>query len=593
MLEEYVPSAHTPQASKAAGAKRNFRQWRRTRPFWGGLLLILSGVELFLSANMNLGNLQVHLGPTGFLSYVIPALLILCGAGVWMTPNLRMFYGILGSLVAVYSLIGLNFGGFLLGLLFGIIGGAMAIAWSPVPATGEAADTPAEDDEPGPDAPVEGEEADFESEPTTVLDRFSEPSPEPAHGHGQTYRSAAAYGDTAEIPRQVERPERRWPAPEAGAHRRGEEPPPYGTSSGGGHTRILAITLVPVTLAAALVTVVHGSTPAYAAPCPTPRPAASAAGKATPGKPGQNAASAKPGQQVAPQNGQLPVPLNSDGPSAAQPAPSGPPAGDSAQEADKSSDNPLIDAWNGFVDGVKRFFGGGNDDAPPADLAPSASPSASASPGASASSSTGGAPLGVPTPSAGTGAKQGGAQASPSSSAAPCQINTAAVVPSQPLVSAVPGVITGASQVMEDFKFEGQVELSTKSGTVKALKFTLSKATTTPFKLKVPERSGKATQIDSSKLIIQAESDKVTFYASKFTGTLASVTLPVVPVTIPPELLNLLKPLTTLTLAPDSPNLLFLPPITFPRIEFRDVTLDLAFVNSDVLTADDLHISVV
>jgi hypothetical protein len=32
--------------SSWTNARQNFRQWRRTRPFWGGLLLLLSGIEL-------------------------------------------------------------------------------------------------------------------------------------------------------------------------------------------------------------------------------------------------------------------------------------------------------------------------------------------------------------------------------------------------------------------------------------------------------------------------------------------------------------------------------------------------------------------
>ena len=128
-----MTTARAPQAGGSAGSGSGFRRWRRTRPFWGGLLLVLSGIELLLSSNMDLGALAVHFGPTGFLSYVIPAMLILCGAMTWATPNLRLFYGILGSLVAVYSLIGLNFGGFFIGLLLGIVGGALALTWTSEP----------------------------------------------------------------------------------------------------------------------------------------------------------------------------------------------------------------------------------------------------------------------------------------------------------------------------------------------------------------------------------------------------------------------------------------------------------------------------
>ncbi|MER7279858.1 DUF6114 domain-containing protein [Dactylosporangium sp. NPDC000244] len=104
--------------------------WRAQRPFWGGLFLLLSGVELFVSGNLKLA-LEVHFGPTGFLSYVIPLIMLLCGALTWFSPQQRLFYGILGTVTALYSLIGLNLGGFFLGTVLGLVGGGLAVAWGP------------------------------------------------------------------------------------------------------------------------------------------------------------------------------------------------------------------------------------------------------------------------------------------------------------------------------------------------------------------------------------------------------------------------------------------------------------------------------
>src|SRR5262245_42059978 len=118
--------------SSWTNARQRFRQWRRSRPFWGGLLLLLSGIELFSSANLDLTAIQFHIGPEGFLSYLLPVLLLVCGLLVWLTPNQRFFYAIIGTLTAVYALIGLNLGGFLLGTLLGMIGGGMAFAWTPL-----------------------------------------------------------------------------------------------------------------------------------------------------------------------------------------------------------------------------------------------------------------------------------------------------------------------------------------------------------------------------------------------------------------------------------------------------------------------------
>jgi len=110
---------------------RGFGRWRRRRPFWGCLFLFLAGVELFYTANASVAGMKVHLGPTGFLSYLLPLMLVACALLCLFSPGQRLFYGIVALLTALYSFIGLNLGGFFVGMLFGIIGGALVVAWGP------------------------------------------------------------------------------------------------------------------------------------------------------------------------------------------------------------------------------------------------------------------------------------------------------------------------------------------------------------------------------------------------------------------------------------------------------------------------------
>ena len=112
-------------------AWQRFGRWRRRRPFWGGLLLLLAGLALFFSANLTLADMKVHFGQEGYLSYLLPVILVLCGALIWVTPAQRLFYAVIGLVTALYSLIGLNLGGFGVGMLLGILGGALTIAWTP------------------------------------------------------------------------------------------------------------------------------------------------------------------------------------------------------------------------------------------------------------------------------------------------------------------------------------------------------------------------------------------------------------------------------------------------------------------------------
>lgn len=122
----------------AAGVSRRaaFRGWRRTRPFWGGFLLLLAGTELLLiplSGILVHGavRLVVYIGIGGVFGVLIGVLLIACGLLLWLNPAHRTFYAIAGVLLAVLSFIASNFGGFFIGMLLGIIGGSMGFGWTP------------------------------------------------------------------------------------------------------------------------------------------------------------------------------------------------------------------------------------------------------------------------------------------------------------------------------------------------------------------------------------------------------------------------------------------------------------------------------
>ncbi|SCL27711.1 hypothetical protein GA0070624_3556 [Micromonospora rhizosphaerae] len=110
---------------------RGFRRWRRARPFWGGLLTALAGLEIFGTAKVSLGGLSFQMGPTGFLSWLIPAILVTSGLLMWLSPQHRTFYAVVTVVTALFSLIAVNLGGFFLGLLLGTVGGALAFAWVP------------------------------------------------------------------------------------------------------------------------------------------------------------------------------------------------------------------------------------------------------------------------------------------------------------------------------------------------------------------------------------------------------------------------------------------------------------------------------
>lgn len=112
-------------------ARSRFASWRRVRPFAGGVLTVLAGVELFFSGQLDIGHVHVQLGIEGFQATIIPVLLVLLGMLAVLMPVHRIFYGVLSLAVSVYSLIGVNLGGFLVGMLLGAIGGVSIVSWMP------------------------------------------------------------------------------------------------------------------------------------------------------------------------------------------------------------------------------------------------------------------------------------------------------------------------------------------------------------------------------------------------------------------------------------------------------------------------------
>lgn len=118
-------------ATDTRSTRTRFRAWRRGRPFVGGVLTALGGVEMFFSGQLDIGKIHVQLGIEGLQATIIPVLLLLLGILVIAMPAHRIFYGVIALAVAVYSLVGVNLGGFFVGMLLSTVGGILTVAWMP------------------------------------------------------------------------------------------------------------------------------------------------------------------------------------------------------------------------------------------------------------------------------------------------------------------------------------------------------------------------------------------------------------------------------------------------------------------------------
>ncbi|WP_411101829.1 DUF6114 domain-containing protein [Streptomyces sp. cmx-4-9] len=111
-----------------------FRAWRGRRPFWAGLFTLLGGfpIAYFPYADLRLGNVTLAMATTGGAgALIIGVLLITLGLALWFQQAIRVFAGVAAILLALVSLPVSNLGGFFMGFLFSMVGGALALSWAP------------------------------------------------------------------------------------------------------------------------------------------------------------------------------------------------------------------------------------------------------------------------------------------------------------------------------------------------------------------------------------------------------------------------------------------------------------------------------
>ncbi|MFT4086246.1 MAG: DUF6114 domain-containing protein [Gordonia sp. (in: high G+C Gram-positive bacteria)] len=120
---------------------RQFRRWTRKRPMAGGVCLLISAIFLSLPAlsGFRIGDMVLSVSTiSGVSTTLLAVLMALCGFATLFWLHSRVVAGLSAMVIALVAFPAANFGGFVLGTLFGIVGASFALAWRPVP--------PADDD---------------------------------------------------------------------------------------------------------------------------------------------------------------------------------------------------------------------------------------------------------------------------------------------------------------------------------------------------------------------------------------------------------------------------------------------------------------
>jgi hypothetical protein len=130
-------------------------------------------------------NVVLQFGVEGSQATILPIALILLGILSIAQPVHRIFYGVIALAISVYSIAGVNLGGWVVGFLLGVVGGIVVVSWAPPEADAE---TDAEAD--GAADPAEPRAADDAPD----ADEAAEGAPAPASDADDA--AAAKTGDT-------------------------------------------------------------------------------------------------------------------------------------------------------------------------------------------------------------------------------------------------------------------------------------------------------------------------------------------------------------------------------------------------------------
>lgn len=132
--EAAVREAAAPTTTSASPLHRGwsaFTHFRRTRPFWGALILAAGGYFVgrpLLGAGWGF---YTSVGAHGLTPIILGGGMVAAAAISLIVPAQRHFPSIIAMMLSVASLPLANLGGWLIGMLLGIVGSGLCFAWAP------------------------------------------------------------------------------------------------------------------------------------------------------------------------------------------------------------------------------------------------------------------------------------------------------------------------------------------------------------------------------------------------------------------------------------------------------------------------------
>ncbi|MGZ4451794.1 MAG: DUF6114 domain-containing protein [Nocardioides sp.] len=130
-----VPRTPTSGRGDALGLPRRlrlgFRHLRRTRPFWGALVLLL-GSYLIAFPLMGSGFAFITtIGARALTPLLISGGIAAAALVALFAPSQRHFPALVAAMLSIASLPLANLGGWIVGMVCGIVGASMVFGWTP------------------------------------------------------------------------------------------------------------------------------------------------------------------------------------------------------------------------------------------------------------------------------------------------------------------------------------------------------------------------------------------------------------------------------------------------------------------------------
>lgn len=115
--------------TEQASARERFAEWRRSRPFAGGVLLMVSGLLIAYVPLHFATELLLIGGAFTFIGLLFAVLVFLTGVFALYRPEFSTMIGVIGIAMSILSIFG-ALGGLVVGMLLGIVGGNLCVAWT-------------------------------------------------------------------------------------------------------------------------------------------------------------------------------------------------------------------------------------------------------------------------------------------------------------------------------------------------------------------------------------------------------------------------------------------------------------------------------